>query len=422
MGKSKFYPLQTSNEVVVNLCKIDNYADINEKTVIAQFSNLAFDACTFEIWSALLNGGVLSIIPLSDRTDHSRLKKYLEKHKINCLFLPTSFFHQLIKSYPQTLNSVGKIIFGGEQVNFVLLKKYLTFRKDTHNPVVLINGYGPTEATTFTCKHVLTEQYNFTDEEDLKSIGTAISNVKTYVLDEQGNPSQEGELYISGINLAAGYLSEQYNETSFFANPFISTEPFIRMYKTGDKVKLLPSGKIVCLGRLDDQVKIGGFRIHLNEIENALMQHEAISLAAVTVEMGGASHKLLAAYLVLNTKKAIHADELRFFLNQHLPDYMLPSKYVILDELPLTLVGKVDKNSLPNKPQTELYFHIDSSSDSMVEERIKNIWQHLLNTENIDTQKNIFELGANSLLLLEACSRINSELHTDVQISQPPRC
>lgn len=407
------------HNAVVNLATIDNYADIKEGMVVGQFSNLAFDACTFEIWNTLLNGGLLSIIPLLVRTDHNQLKKYLQKHHIHCLFLPTSYFHQLIKSYPKTLNSVEIIVFGGEQVNLTLLKNYIQYRNEHHNPVVLINGYGPTEATTFTCKHTMTEKTALNDEE-LMSIGRPIKNVKTYILDENGHQSEEGELYISGINLALRYLSTQNNEKTYFKdNPFKEESPFTRIYKTGDKVKLLPSGKLLCLGRLDDQVKIGGFRIHLNEIENELMKQEAVSLASVTVDIGGGSHKLLTAYLVLSSNKEnISANTLRDFLSIHLPAYMLPSKFLVVDELPLNLVGKVDKNKLVDIPHTELFYHIDTSSESAIEESIKRTWQHLLNSSNIDVHKNLFECGANSILMLEACSIINNELHTDLQISQ----
>lgn len=332
------------HQAVVNLTKVDNYANITKGTIIGQFSNLAFDACTFEIWSALLNGAVLSIIPLSARTDHIELKKHLQKQQITCLFLPTGYFHQLIKSFPKTLNAVEIIVIGGEQANAALIKNFLHYRKMNQLPLILINGYGPTEATTFTCRHIMTEESDF-DDEELMSIGRPIRNVETYVLDEYGNRATEGELYISGINLALGYFSNENKEHNAFSiNPFEQNEPYKRLYKTGDRVKYLPSGKLFCLGRLDDQVKVGGFRIHLSEIENELMKHEAISLAAVVVEIGGGAHKMLTAYLVLSSQRTlIHANDLRAFLSLHLPSYMLPSKYVVVDELPLTLVGKVDK-------------------------------------------------------------------------------
>jgi amino acid adenylation domain-containing protein len=406
------------HDAIVNLVKVDNCAGIAEGTIIAQFSNPAFDACTFEIWSALLNGALLSIIPVSIRTNHNALQAHLQHHKINRLFLPTGYFHQLVKSFPETLDSIEMIIFGGEQANPVLIKNFLNHRKTNTLPVTLINGYGPTEATTFTSRRIITEE-SVLNNEELMSIGKPIHNVKTYILDEHKNPALEGELYISGVNLALGYHnSKTQNQEKFLSNPFEQDEPYNRIYKTGDKVKLLPSGNLLCLGRLDDQVKIGGFRIHLNEVENELMKHTAISLAAVVVEIGGGFHKMLTAYIVFSSKESLtHADDIRQFLSLYLPPYMLPSKYVVVDELPLTLIGKIDKKNLDKLPHTDLSFHIDTSSTSAIEETIKKIWKHLLNRSSIETNKNLFELGANSILITEACARINKELHAELKIS-----
>ena len=406
------------HKAVVNLVKVDNTAQINEGKIIAQFSNPAFDACTFEIWSALLNGALLSIIPIAIKTDHNALKNYLLDYNICNLFLPTGYFHQLVKSFPETLDSIEVLIFGGEQANPVLIKKFLNYRKINTLPITLINGYGPTEATTFTTFRIMTEQ-SILDTEELISIGQPIQNVKTYILDENKNPALEGEFYISGINLALRYHnSKNQNNEKFLSNPFEQSEPYDRIYKTGDKVKLLPSGNLLCLGRLDDQVKIGGFRIHLNEIENELMKYEAISLAAVIVEDGGEGHKMLKAYLVFSSKESIKkADDIRQFLSLRLPPYLLPAKYVELDELPLTLIGKVDKKNLDKLPHRDLSFHIDISSSNTIEETIKNIWKHLLNRSSIETHINLFELGANSLLITEACARINKELHAELKIS-----
>ncbi len=402
---------------VVNLVKIDNYASVTEKDVVAQFSNLSFDGSTFEIWSAFLNGATLFIVPLSARSNHNELNEIVQQHKVSHLFLPTGFFHQLVKSAPDTLDSVQNIIFGGEQANKNLLRNFLQARKNQQNPVVLINGYGPTEATTFTCKHVMNEHCEL-DDEQLVCIGSAIANVKTYILDEGFRESIEGELYISGINLALGYHNSVQNQEKFIKNMHHDNAPYNRLYKTGDRVRKLPSGELLCLGRLDDQVKIGGFRIHLNEIEQQLMKHPDIALAAVTVELGGSLHKMLTAYLVFSSRKNnTHADDIRAFLNRSLPTYMLPVKYVMVEDLPLTVVGKVDKKNLHIIPHTDLSCHIDMSSSSSIEETIKGVWQHLLNRRHIETHKNLFELGANSLLITEACVMLNEQLNSELQIA-----
>lgn len=406
------------HQAVAHLVKVQNDFQLQAGGCIAQFSNLAFDASPFEIWSALLNGAHLHIIPLEIRTDPAKLKKFLEANEIHYLFLPTGFLHQLIKSAADTLDKVRVIVFGGEQANAILLKKFLLYRKEKKLAIELINGYGPTETTAYTCRKRINEQSVLHDEQ-LASIGTPIDNVMMYVLDENHQNVAEGELYVSGINLAIGYHnSDQQNQEKFIANPFCQDEPYRRLYKTGDQVRKLPSGEYLFLGRFDDQVKIGGFRIHLHEIEEQLMRYPAIALAAVTIEIGGGSHKMLTAYIVLSSQEeVVNADEIRSFLSELLPPYMLPAKYVMVNRLPLTLAGKVDKSKLDTIPHTDLSFHMDTSASSATEEKVKKVWQYLLNRKVIDTNKNLFELGANSLLITEACAKINQELQSTLQVA-----
>jgi amino acid adenylation domain-containing protein len=405
------------HQAMVNLVYVQNDFCLKEGDVIAQFSNLAFDASPLEIWSALLHGAKLAIVPLKIKTDPVLFKQFIEEHAVCYLSLPTGFFHQLLQSAPQTLNAIRRIIFGGEQVNVGLLKKFLAYRKKHTLPIELINGYGPTEATAYSCRQKMTEQSILSDEH-LSSIGHPIDNVLLHVLDENKNLATEGELYISGINLALGYHQEAQNNARFIANPFAKEKLFHRMYKTGDRVRRLASGEYLFLGRFDDQVKISGFRIHLSEIEQQLLHFSGISLAAVTVEISGGLYKMLTAYLVLSSANTVvNAEEIHHFLSKHLPSYMLPAKYVQVDELPLTSVGKVDKTKLDALPHTDLSFHVDIASSSTIEERIKKIWQHLLNRKVIDARRNLFELGANSLLITEACSRINQELQCELQVA-----
>ena len=406
------------HRAVVNVAVVENTLKIDSKGSLAQFSTVAFDGSTYEIWSALLNGATLYIIPNEAKKNHIKLKEILDKHQIQSIFLPTSYLHQIIKSAPDTLDAVSAILFGGEQVNSILIKQFLAYRKKRKRPLKLINAYGPTETTVYVCCQIINsnDEYN---TEHLSSIGHLISNTRSYILDKNMNSALEGELYISGANLAIGYHNcDIQNNEKFIQNPFCNIDPYKKLYKTGDKVRVLDSGDLLCLGRYDDQVKIGGFRIHLNEVEQQLMKHAYISIAAVNLEIGGGSHKILTAYLVLSSKElTISADQIRDFLSLSLPAYMLPAKYVMVDDLPLTLVGKVDKNNLDKIPHTDLSFHMDTSSSSSIEETIKTIWKHLLNRSSIEPNKNLFELGANSLLITEACSMINNELQSELQIA-----
>ncbi|HBI22135.1 MAG TPA: non-ribosomal peptide synthetase/polyketide synthase [Legionella sp.] len=405
------------HQAVINLSVIENTLQIKEREVIAQFSNLAFDGFTFELWSALLNGARLVIASIEARKDHRLLKKFIENNHVKYLFLPTGYFHQLIKSAIDTLNEVSTVLFGGEQVNVTLLKTFILYRKKNKLPIVLINGYGPTETTAYTCYQKISEQQDV-DDFYLSSIGQPIKNARTYILDENMLPVTEGELYVSGINLALGYYRcEIENKNKFLRNPFGHELPFQRLYKTGDKVRLLDSGDLLFLGRLDDQVKVGGFRIHLSEIERHLMNHPSITLAAVVVDTGGGLHQMLTAYIVPLVDTEINADDIRVFLARLLPSYMLPTKYILVDEFPLNLVGKVDKTKLATHAQMDLSCHADIISESHTEESIKAIWQHLLGVPAIDVHKNLFEAGANSLLITEACTRINEQLGCDVYVS-----
>ncbi|KTD57099.1 polyketide synthase [Legionella sainthelensi] len=405
------------HQSVVNLAVVENYASVQSGQIVAQCNNLAFDASTFEIWSSLLNGGKLCVISKEVRTNPLELKKTLEDNAVEYLLLPTALFHQLIKSAPKALNQPKTILFGGEQINPALLRQFIVHRNKINKPVTLINGYGPSEATTFACRHVINEKLLASDEH-LSAIGVPFKNTQTYVLDEQMNEADEGELYLSGIHLALGYhRSEEITFEKFIKNPFCQTAPFERMYKTGDLVKKLPTGELLYTGRVDDQVKVGGYRIHLSEVERKLMKHNEVSLAAVVVEMGGGLHKMLTAYIVFSSPHTkIHADELREFLSQELPSYMLPAKYVMVDELPLTPIGKIDKTKLDQIPHTDLSFYIDKSLTNKTEETLKEIWNHLLNRSHIEVNKNLFDLGATSLLITEACTLINQALHTELQV------
>lgn len=405
------------HQAVVNLSVVENYASVQPGQILAQCNNLAFDASTFEIWSSLLNGGKLYVISKEVRTNPLELKKTLEENAVEYLLLPTALFHQLIKSAPKTLNQPKTILFGGEQINPVLLRQFIVHRNKINKPVTLINGYGPSEATTFACRHIVNEKLLASDEH-LSAIGVPFKNTQIYVLDEQMNEVEEGELYLSGIHLALGYhRSEEITFEKFIKNPFCQTPPFKRIYKTGDLVRKLPTGELLYTGRVDDQVKVGGYRIHLSEVERKLMKHNEVSLAAVVVEIGGGLHKMLTAYIVFSSPHTkIHADELREFLSQELPSYMLPAKYVMVDELPLTPIGKIDKTKLDQIPHTDLSFYIDKSLTNKTEETLKEIWNYLLNRSHIEVNKNLFDLGATSLLITEACTLINNALHTELQV------
>lgn len=405
-----------SHQAVVNLSET-NICDTHPSDVFAQFYNLASDPSTMEIWDTLLNGGTLLIIPSKIKRSHQSLKQFLFQKKAKNIILPTSYFHQLIHTNINTLDSLKTILFGGEQINVELIKQFLRYRKLAKLPVRLINAYGPTEATTVSCY----KTFDTTMQEDkiIESIGKPLNMVRTYVLDENLKPVNKGkmgELYISGINLAIGYLhSTGVNDEKFLPNPFCSDFPFERLYKTGDIVKELDSGDLQFIGRVEDQVKILGYRVHLHEIESQISKYPGIHSATVSLEKSRDYLNRLIAYLVLtNLDKPIDTGALDKFLSQSLPPYMAPTTYLQVKQLPLNASGKIDKALLKELPYIELSKSTSFVSTNSLEEEIKVIWEDLLNTPNIDATANLFDLGADSLMLMSACSKINEIFHKDL--------
>lgn len=250
--------------------------------------------------------------------------------------------------------------------------------------------------------------------EQLSSIGKPIENVKVYILnkDDQLVPTgQTGELCISGINLALGYhRNDEANKEKFTVNSFDNENNcFQRLYKTGDLVRQLPSGDLLYIGRIDDQVKVQGFRVHLREVEDQLLLHPAICSAAVIARKDATGQTRLIAYLVFSSEKSVMTgDEIRKYLAMRLPYYMLPTQYLRVSELPLSNVGKIDKNQLCKLEAIDLMETIKQSVHE-VEKRMAAIWSKLLHVDCIDVNKNLFDLGANSLLLIEACHKISEE-------------
>lgn len=408
-----------SHGAIVNLTYISNFTKISPCERVAQFSNLAFDAVTFEIWGALLNGAVLLIIPPAIKQDYMQLKQLFINNQVNHIFFPTAYFHQGISLFPEAFDNLTTILFGGEQINVELIKSFLDYRKSKQLPINLFHVYGPTETTTFACFHQV--QVGADNDEQIACIGKAIKNAKIYILDEKLQPVKRGdigELYITGKNLAIGYnKSPILTQQKFISNPFDNMEPFKVLYKTGDKVRELFDGSVLYVGRIDDQVKISGYRMHLHEIENQLLQHSNIAEAALLVETPiGSTYNILIAYLVFKGLNNT-IDQIRGFLANHLPLYMIPNKFIQVEKMPLNNNGKIDKSKLPFVTQKRISTVIsnDSANDNL--NALKVIFAKLLNRDNIDVNRNLFELGANSLIIADACSRINKELVLNLQIS-----
>ncbi|NEO97699.1 MAG: amino acid adenylation domain-containing protein [Symploca sp. SIO2E9] len=381
---------------VVRLVKETDYIDFSSKEVFLQLAPISFDASTFEIWGSLLNGAKLVIMPVKTPSLEA-LGQMIGRHQVSTLWLTTGLFHLMVDERIQDLKPVRQLLAGGDVLSVSHVHRVLQELPECQ----LINGYGPTENTTFTCCYKITKQ---TQNGNSIPIGRAIANTQVYILDTYLQPlpiGVPGELYIGGDGLAKGYLNRpQLNSEKFISNPF-SNQPGAPLYKTGDKVRYLPDGNIEFLGRIDHQVKIRGFRIELGEIEAVLTQHPAIEQTVVIVREDVPGDKRLVTYIVTNSPAVPSNRELHRFLRNKLPDYMVPSAFVLLDTLPLTPNGKVNRQSLPipNNSNYQISTTFVAPRDELELQLVK-IWGKFIGVKPIGIKDNFFELGGHSLLAI----------------------
>ena len=322
-----------------------NYVELGPTDRIAHLSNVCFDAATFEIWGALLNGASIVVIPKAVALDAHRFGTELERCKVSALFVTTSLFNELVAANGRIFQSVKQVLVGGEALNPESIRRAL---ESGGPPGRLLNGYGPTECTTFAISYLVTDV-----AKDATSIpiGRPISNTTAYVLDKYGNPlpiGVPGELYLGGPGVAQGYLNQpELTVERFVADPF-AADKTQRLYRTGDIVKYLADGNIEFIGRVDNQVKIRGFRIEPGEVEAVLNRHPEVENAVVVVREDAPGERQLVAYLVQRVKG--RAQDWRGFLKGKLPSYMIPAAFVELESLPMTASGKLDQARVAQAP------------------------------------------------------------------------
>jgi len=416
------------HQSVVNYIAAKKVAySMNSSDRILQFSSISVDYAVFEIYSCLTCGGTLVL-----RTDEmlSSVATFLQKCRewqLTVLGPPTFYWHLLTTELETTQESLPEsvrlVCVGGEQMLPEKLRRWQKYINDskhhqTGKPPLLINEYGPTEATVDATICNLSELV-LEDTRSIVPIGRPINNVQTYILDRylQSVPiGVPGELYIGGIGLAKGYLNRpELTSEKFIPNPFTSL-PGERLYKTGDKARYLPNGNIEFLGRIDNQVKIRSFRIELGEIESVLTAHPQITEAVVIVHENSSGHKRLVAYVVAHSKSEIK-NQLRDFLKQKLPGYMVPSVFVILDALPLTPAGKVDRRALmasDMEPPDSTGFVPPRDT---VEQQLQKIWSEVLQLPTVGVGDNFFELGGHSLLAVRLMATIEQHFGKNLPLA-----
>jgi amino acid adenylation domain-containing protein len=388
---------------VVRLVCGQNYADFAPGQRFLLLASTSFDATTFELWGPILNGATCVIFP-ERLQSFEQLEAVIHRQKVTCLWLTAGLFNQIIDTMPAVLSSVTHVLTGGEALSVPHVKR----ARQLLPQVRLTNGYGPTESTTFACCYPVGDALDSLNGS--VPIGRPIANTQIYILDEALRPvpiGTEGELCIGGDGLACGYLNQpKLTEEKFVPDPF-SVEPGARLYKTGDLARHLPDGNIEFLGRKDQQVKIRGFRIELGEIEAALAEHPNVSSAVVLAREDAPGNKQLVAYLVMRDASEPSTNDLRAFLGALLPEYMIPNAFVLLEKLPLTSNGKVDRQALPSPVRVAGTGEGNVAGPRTPTESVMtNIWKDLLGVNGIGTGDNFFTLGGHSLMALKLVFRI----------------
>ncbi len=377
---------------------------VNEDSKTLQFASFSFDASVEEIFSTLTAGGTLILAKKETLLSLAELIQLIKKHEITNITLPPSVLNIL---NPADFPSLRSVVSAGEKCPPELAKKWA---KGRH----FVNGYGPTEATICTTAFEVTEDF---DSETLP-IGRPIKNMRVYILDRNLNPTPlgvPGELFISGPGLARGYLNRQdLTSEKFIPNPFESKDGvYSRLYRTGDLVRFLPDGNLEFLGRIDYQVKVRGFRIELGEIENVLQSHPKIKQTAVIAKTVNGDTRLIA-YYVPKDQQEITPIELKNHILEHLPDYMVPSAFVKLDQLPLTVNGKIDRKRLPDPELRQNRQLVKPGSE--IERKLADIWKQVLKVNDISVNDNFFELGGHSLGIVQVQGKIKEVFDKELNV------
>ncbi|MDP8934422.1 MAG: AMP-binding protein, partial [Cyanobacteriota bacterium] len=340
------------------------------------------------------------------------LGRAIRQNQITTLWLTAGLFHLMVDEQLEDLKQVQQLLAGGDILSVSHVLKLLREAKGCR----LINGYGPTENTTFTCCYSITDASQIVKS---VSIGRPISNTQVYILDSQLQPvpiGVPGELYIAGDGLARGYFNRpELTARAFISNPF-SDDPDARLYKTGDRACYLPDGNIEFLDRIDNQVKVRGFRIELGEIEAALNQHPNVRQAVVVVREDELRNKCLVAYAAFSQEGPIGASELRSFLKDKLPEYMLPSAFVLLEALPLTPNGKVDRKALRAPDPENFPLNAAFAPRTPEEQLLAEIWSNVLGVKQIGIGDNFFELGGHSLLATQLIAKVREAFQVELPL------
>jgi amino acid adenylation domain-containing protein len=402
--------VSVTHRAVMRLVCDTNYVQLSADEVLLQFAPLAFDASTFEIWGALLNGGRLAVAPPGALT-LSELASLLDRYDVTTVWLTAGLFHQMVDAHASALARRRQVIAGGDVLSVAHVRRLLAL-----GGCRVINGFGPTENTTFTCCHPMASP---DDAGNVVPIGRPIANTTAFVLDsrlDQVPIGICGELFTGGDGLARGYLGRpDLTAERFLPDPFAS-RPGARMYRTGDQARVQADGTIGFLGRRDHQVKLRGFRVELGEVEAMLRQHPDVQDVVAVIREAQPGHRLLIAYLAVREGATVDEAAARQFLAGRLPDFMVPSRVLVLPQLPLTPNGKIDRAALPPPEREAERTAPYVAPATPTEASLCTMWEALVGATRVGTSDNFFELGGHSLLATQIAARVRDAFGVELSL------
>ncbi|TCP55914.1 amino acid adenylation domain-containing protein [Tumebacillus sp. BK434] len=387
-----------------------DFVDFGPEQVILQTGSPAFDASTFEVWGALLHGGTLVLVGEEDLLEAERLQAALHKHAVRTMWLTSPLFNRFCEENPAMFATLETLVVGGDALSVRHIR-----RAQEHAPHLrVVNGYGPTENTTFSTTHLVTAQDL---ERERIPIGKPLAHSTVYIVDQGLQllpPGAIGEICVGGDGVGLGYLNKpEQTAKQFLPDPFAEGG---RMYRTGDLGRWLPDGTVDYIGRTDFQVKIRGYRVELGEIERALEKLPQIKEVTVQIKELGQDKQLCAYY---TSEAEVEIAEWRKLLAAKLPPYMIPSFFVRLETMPLTVNGKIDAGALPDPMLFRSESRAPSRAQNEMEQKITDICAAVLGvpSDSIGLDDHFFEIGINSLNMIAINNRLKAELQRNIPLT-----
>lgn len=390
---------------IIRLVKNQKYINFEPNDVIIQTGSIVFDACTFEIWGALLNSLQLFIISKESLLDINKFENELKKNNVTIMWLTAPLFNKICEERPTIFGTIKYLLTGGD----VLSPKHIRIALEKNKTLKIINGYGPTENTTFSCCFSLDKIYDSSIP-----IGKPITNSKCYVVSRCGKLQPigvPGELIVGGDGVSRGYLNrDELNEEKFILTEYSKD----KVYKTGDYVRWLKDGNIEFIGRIDNQVKIRGFRIELNEINLKILENENVNQVYTTV-IEKENVKYICTYVIFKKEKDVKL--LRKFAKENLPQYMVPTYIIPVDKFPLNANGKINKLLLPKiEDNIEKTENKEIKMRNKVDEFLKNELERILKSDNVNIESSFWELGGDSLTAINLIATIQNKFNVSIDI------